>query len=153
MFEKYMLYAVLGGILAVILLVPIVNSISAHISKMRNLERTDEYYSNNYLTKNGGTSLFYPPNWDKKTQGEHFNYLLKSFDGGKIWYAIDKDKWWNDKEIVILGNANDIYPGLLEHLDGWDKITKHVTKNGPIGLSDEEGLGLFSKVGVSINKK
>ena len=109
----------------------------------RNKEDLD-YYKGTYLSKQGGTAML---------KGfDILNYHLKSFDGGKIWYAIDNDKWFNDKGLIILGKADDVYPGLLSHLDGLDKLTKHVEDNGPIdpGQITQEQIDILDKAGIAV---
>ncbi len=83
---------------------------------------------------------------------DYLNYHLKSFDGGKIWYAIDNDKWFNDKGLIILGKADDVYPGLLSHLDGLDKLTKYVEENGSIDPKQitQEQTDILDEAGITI---
>ena len=84
-------------------------------------QRELKWYQTNYLSKQGSTL---------QENNTYLNYHLISLDGGKNWYAIDPDKKFNDKEVKILGNANDVYPKLLNHLNAWDALTSYVEKNG-----------------------
>ena len=90
---------------------------SEEISK---LKKDVNYYDSTYLSRQGGTSV-----WN----GTMVNYNLRSFDGGKIWYACEYGKDW---DLKILGEAEIVYPGLMKTLLAWDKIKEHVEKNGPI---------------------
>jgi hypothetical protein len=90
------------------------------------LKRDVAYYDSTYLSRQGGTLLW----GDGKTA---VNYNLRSFDGGKTWYAYEYGKNW---ELKILGEAETVYPGLMKTLIAWDKIKEHVDKNGPIKMSD-----------------
>ncbi|KKL90594.1 hypothetical protein LCGC14_1903180, partial [marine sediment metagenome] len=51
--------------------------------------------------------------------GDMISYNLKTFDGGKHWYATEYDEDWG---VIILGEAEEVYPGLLEHIEAMDKI-------------------------------
>ena len=62
------------------------------------------------------------------------NYDLRSFDGGKRWYAVEHDK--NDG-MIIRGVAEDIFPGLLGRIRGMEALTTYAAQNGPITLSGE----------------
>lgn len=115
-----------GMVITIILLV-----FSLYKTKEREdrLSKSVDYLLERYQIKSGGTSLF---------NGKMLNYNLQSFDGGKIWYACEYGKDW---EVIILGKAEEIYPGLVKHLDAWDKLTKYVEKNGAIGskpITEEE---------------
>ncbi|MFC1629723.1 hypothetical protein ACFL11_00645 [Patescibacteria group bacterium] len=72
-------------------------------------------------------------------------YDLRSLDGGKQWHAVQEDC---DKGVTILGTAEEVFPGLLDHLQGLDALTSYARKNGP--LTPERGLKLsFSKAPAS----
>jgi len=77
--------------------------------------------------------------WDQKVggttlwNGEMVNYNLRTFDGGRTWYQVEFDDEWRMK---ILGNVADLFPGLIETLDGIDALTDHVRENGAITLKD-----------------
>lgn len=114
--------------------------------QMRDYKRMKEHQAERSqieLTEQGGTSLYYPPNWDKEKDGSHFNYMIHSWDGGKTWYATEYDKdcgvRWG---ITILGNAEEMYPGLLKHIVGMRQLTKHVEDNGSIKLDGTDPLGV-----------
>lgn len=90
------------------------------------LKRDLNYCNTTYLRKQGWTSFMGGPNG--------LSYDLRSFDAGKTWYAIKiNDSDTTEREVVILGRADSIYPDLLQHLDSWDTLTNHVRKYGPIG--------------------
>lgn len=90
-------------------------------------------------SKGGGTMLL---------TGEWINYNLKSYDNGKHWYAIEYDDDWG---IVIIGESEEIYPGLLEHLEAMDRLTSHINANGPI--TSESDLDLLRDVGFGVEVK
>ena len=108
------------------------------------------------LRHSGGGVLYHPPNWDREKDGDACNYDLRSWDGGKVWYAGEYDKDCGDGQwgLKIIGLANELYPGLLEHIVAWDNIVKYVENNGPIGAEDPAGIEALEAVGftVKINK-
>ncbi len=103
------------------------------------------------LREQGGTVLYYPPNWNKETDGSFFNYMIHSWDGGKTWYATEYDKecegGWG---IRILGNAQEMYPGLLEHILGMHQLTKYVEDNGSIDGGDALGIDALENAGFTV---
>lgn len=72
-------------------------------------------------------------------------YHLFSNDGGQHWYAIIDN--------VIVGEADEIYPGLVKHLQSVDDLIEYVEKNGPITLKSTEEFKLLEDNGFSIRKK
>lgn len=104
------------------------------------------------LRHSGAGILYYPPTWDKDKDGDSFNYELRSWDGGKIWYAVEFDKDCIDGQwgLKILGRSNELYPGLLEHIEGWDKLLKYVEDNGPIGVSSSDGRKALEDAGFTV---
>ncbi len=100
------------------------------------------------LRKQGSTSLYKYPG----QEGKHCNYHLRSWDAGKTWYAVEYDKEINGDRwgLTILGEANELYPGLLEHLQAWDSLWKHVEENGPINGSDTGGINALKKAGFTV---
>ena len=118
-----LVYLTIIGILGIVALGAIfMNYVKG--DEITKLKRDVNYYDSTYLSRQGGTSL-----WN----GEMINYNLRSFDGGKIWYACEYGKNW---ELKILGEVETVYPGLMKTLNAWDKITDHVSKHGPIKESD-----------------
>ena len=99
------------------------------------------------LRHQGGGCLYYPPNWDKEKDGQYFNYDLRSWDGGKNWYAVELDDNWGVK---ILGDAKVLYPNLLEHIEGMDNLTDYVIKNGTIDGKDSAGIEALRKAGFTV---
>lgn len=103
-------------------------------------ERSLAYYRETHLRKQGYSRGF----------GQ---YELLSFDGGKRWYAVEQGR--ND-EIIIRGTAEEVFPGLLAHLHGWDALIKHAVKNGPLTLSGERAetdRTLLESAGFTVTKK
>jgi len=93
------------------------------------------------LTQQGSTTLF-------TNDGKWLHYHLKSWDGGMNWYCINYNM--KTKEFKILGEVENIYPGLLNHLLSWNKLTKHVIKNDPIDLTKSEDLEVLTEAGFTI---
>ena len=88
------------------------------------VERRMEYMTRHEGSKSGGTSLL---------TGTNINYNLRTFDSGKTWYAVELDSDWG---MTILGESEDVYPGLLDHIKAIDRLTQHVQEKGPIGIDD-----------------
>lgn len=113
-----------------------------------------ERSSEQNLRKQGSTSLYYPPNWDKKKDGEYFNYNLRSWDGGQHWYAIKYDSkgepFWG---VIVLGEAEELYPELLDHIDGMKALTDYVEKNGSIDGTDPKVLEALEDAGFTVKTK
>lgn len=105
-------------------------------------------YRDTYLTKQGATTLWTPDGWNNR---ESFSYRLKTFDGGQNWYATEYKM--KTKELIILGPVEKVYPGLFEHLSGMDKLTDHVSKNGPINLGDKDDVNVLTDAGFTVTKK
>ena len=117
---------------------------------------TLEISKKNYLRKQGGTTygrIRINKEYEvDRTLGKDFiNYDLRSFDGGKNWYAVDYN--FETKEVKIIGEAEKVYPGLLNHLESWDRLINYVKDNGPINPSDEKGVSIFEKAGFSFHQK
>ena len=96
-----------------------------------------EYYKNTYKYQIGSSQEF-------------GSYHLVSLDAGKNWYSYER----SDEEMKILGPAEEIHPGLLAHIQSWDKILDYVEDNGPISLTGENAaqeLELIKKVGFEVN--
>ena len=123
--------------------------LSPFISNYKGLVNNDKQYTKTYLRKSGGTSLYFPPKWNKIRDGKMFNYYLRSFDGGKNWYAIDEKKLFD--EVIVLGLVEHIYPGLMEHLNNFDKLTNHVKENGPMGLNKKD-IEILTDAGFTVSK-
>lgn len=123
------------------------------LKKNIRIKKNYKYFIKKNKSLQGGTSFYYPPNWDKSIDGDFFNYHLKSFDGGKNWYAINQDKLFNNKELIILGTAEDIYPGLLKNLTMWNKLTDYAKNNGHIDPTDKGGREVLEDTGFTVKDK
>ena len=104
------------------------------------LKDNEQYRDSTNLCMNGWNSLY-------------GSYYLESGDGGKNWYAIDRgeelDQW------IVSGKSEDVFPGLLESLVAWDRLTDHTEKNGSIGSSEyitEEDLNSLKGTGITVEK-
>lgn len=107
-------------------------------SEMKNLKA----YKERYLYKQGIDIKF-------------GKYDLISLDGGKRWYAFEysQDNNW---EIMIKGPAEEIFPGLLAHLNGFDALIKYARENGPISFSERtigKDIEILEGAGFNIIKK
>lgn len=76
--------------------------------------------------------------WDRKSGGTQMiegasSYNLQTFDSGKHWYAVEYDKDWG---MSIIGEANQVFPNLLDHLASMDNLSSYVETNGPLTLQD-----------------
>lgn len=110
------------------------------------LRKELDYYEQTYQIKAGGTVLCNDSNnW--------VDYNLRTFDGGKIWYATK----YKDDTLKVLGEANIVYPGLIKCLEAWNKIENYITKNGPITIKQIEQhdsiIMTMKEAGITIVKK
>lgn len=121
--------------------------INPKVREYKSLKQQEAYWDTTYLRKSGGTRTFGPKGFDNPI----LNYDLRSWDVGKNWYAVDLN--FKTGELKIIGEAEKIYPGLIEHLSAWDAMTKYVQKNGPIKLTDPNGVKIMEKAGFKIVKK
>ncbi len=110
-------------------------------TKNKILQTELDYYHDRYLSKTGGTSLCGGGKW--------INYDIRSFDGGKIWYAVD---YGSNKEMIILGEVEKVYPGLMKCIGAWDKISN--LKPMELTPTERENLrSLLKDAGVTISTK
>lgn len=92
-------------------------------------------------------------------------YHLESFDGGRIWYAVEYDRldpsqlpdgsYRAEFKLRILGLAEEIHPGLLAKLFAMENLVTHVRHNGAIRLDraalvTTEETSLLSAAGFSL---
>lgn len=101
-------------------------------------EQTIEHMTEHTGRKSGVTSLL---------TGTNINYDLRTFNSGKTWYAVERDSDWG---LSIIGEAEEIYPGLLDHIKAMDRLTQHVQENGPIGIDD---IQLLEDAGFEVKRK
>jgi len=121
------------------------------IQEWKDMKETIKRYGKTYLSKSGGTSLYFPPTWNKIRDGKNFNYYLESFDSGKNWYAIDKDKLFD--EVLVLGLVDHVYPGLMDHLEEFDNLTKRVTEKGGLDITDSSDVKVLTDAGFIVSQK
>lgn len=128
--------------------------IAPDLQDYKNMKERQEERSKVELSHNGGGCLYFPPDWDKEKDGDFFNYHLKSWDGGKIWYSVEYDKECGDGPwgLKILGRVDELYPGLIDHINGWDSLVNYVTEHGPISADDTAGLNTLKRAGFDIIK-
>lgn len=124
--------------------------IEPFIQNYKRMKHDEKRIRKNYLIKSGSTNRYFPPKWNKFIWGDSFNYYLKSFDAGKNWYAVDVNKL--GQEVVILGNVNDVYPGLTKHLLDMDKLPQHLSKNHTINFKDNDYIDLLTDAGFTVSQ-
>jgi len=115
----------------------------------KRLERDNKYMSETYLRKHGGTSTY----GEGEIGKDFVNYDLRSWDAGKNWYAVDYD--FDTETVKIMGEAEEVYPGLLKHLEAWDALTNHVIENGSITLNGDRAqkdAEILNNAGFEIKK-
>lgn len=74
-------------------------------------------------------------------------YELRSFDDGLNWYVIRRNK----NNVYVQGNAENVYPGLLQHLNAMDELYRRVKENGPLNISNSDDLNCLKNAGFEIN--
>ena len=136
------------GIAAVVAI--IYGKVVPHFEKFRSMKDTINRDNETYLSKSGGTSLYFPPWWNKIRDGKGFNYHLMSFDGGQNWYAIDKEKLFD--EILVIGLVDHIYPGLMEYLDKMGNLSSHVREHGSLDLTDKDDIEVLTDAGFTVSQ-
>jgi len=79
------------------------------------------------------------------------NYDLRSFDGGRTWWAVESDI--RNDSVKLLGPAEEVHPGLLDHLVAIDNLYRYVEENGSIvigsGTTPEE-MGVLENAGFEL---
>jgi len=115
----------------------------------KKLMRTVAYYDSTYLQKQGATTML---------KGfDNLSYDLRSWDGGQTWYAVKMD-WEADtvpRKLTVLGEADSIYPNLLQHLGAMDKLTQYVEKNGSLGSKSaitEGEISMLENIGFEVRQ-
>lgn len=105
------------------------------------IERRYEDSTQHWGSKSGGTSLL---------TGTNINYNLRTFNSGKTWYAVELDSDWG---MTIIGESEEVYPGLLDHIEAIDRLTQHVQENGAIDLSNLDNIKLLEDAGFEVRIK
>ncbi len=124
------------------LLVTVLSAGAIHLKdRLDSSERHVEQLTQHLDSKSGGTAML---------TGEMFNYNLKTFDSGLTWYAIEYDNDWG---VTILGEVEEIYPGLLQHLEAMDELTKYVEENGPIRGMQSGEIKLLEDAGFEVKER
>ena len=117
------------------------NSIILMRSENKRLLREVGFYQTTYLRRQGGIAK----------SDEFLNYDLRSLDGGLTWYAVQRE----GGVVKVIGEVNEVYPGLLDHLIGMDALVVHVQKYGPIGANgvSTDDLRVLSGAGFTVENK
>jgi hypothetical protein len=137
-------------VITLIILIGIVIVIAKYkvISITCDLKQTVKYYDTTYLRKQGGTQ-FNPMIKADMFNDKFINYDLRSWDAGKNWYAVEY--FFDTKELKILGEAEKIYPGLLKHLEAWDRLTEYIEIHGPyFDPTNPEDLKVLEDAGFEV---
>jgi hypothetical protein len=113
-----------------------------HNREFRRYKNDSDYLATTFFRKTGATALWKP------SKGM-VSYDLRSFDGGKHWYAIDP----KEDGVVILGLAEEVYPGLLAHLANMDALTSRVESKGPLNLNNPNDVQLLQKIGFTVTNR
>ena len=136
----------IGGLVFLWICLILVGGIGGYFLGMRVHERqiapemaSLAYFKDTYLEKQGGTI------WHGIG-----DYRLASFDGGRNWYAITKTPYKNEtgefvlnargnhaQEVKIIGPAEEVYPGLVSYLKGFEALIEYVKEKGPMTFSEE----------------
>lgn len=74
-------------------------------------------------------------------------YIMRSIDGGKNWAFFDV------KTGELIGNCPDVKDEDLQQAWGFHKLSKYVDENGPIHLSDSNGLDILKDAGIEVKSK
>lgn len=127
-------------LLAIIGLVLVYISHNLHQENVK-LKQDVAAHNQMYLRKQGCTSLW------KGSAGKMLTYELRSFDGGKKWYAVKSD---DNGGLVVIGEAYAVYPGLLDHLQGMDALFDAVAKEGPLNLGEPSSVKLLKNAGFDV---
>jgi len=138
------------GIIILIVGMVLYTYVKPKMDEYKQLKYYQERVEKKYLKYQGSTCLYHPPNWDKKKDGDYFNYDLRSWDGGKNWYAVELDDDWGLK---ILGEAEVLYPNFLKHIQGMNALTNYVKEHGAIDGTDPEGIKALENAGFTVTKK
>lgn len=102
---------------------------------------TTRYFTQHYRHLIGSTCLW------KGSHGEPFSYNLRSFDGGHSWVAVTHGP---DSQLTIIGEVNQLYPGLLTHLHATNALVEHCASTGPLHLSHPRDQQLLTDAGFTI---
>jgi len=108
------------------------------LSQKRHLKE----WESTHLSKQGATCL-----WEG-SKGQMVSYNLRSFDGGKNWYAVDINIASN--EVKVVGPAEEKFPGLVKHIENWNKLTTHVLDHGPLNLGSTSDMAFLKSIGITI---
>ncbi len=144
---KNMTATIIVFILVVFSIIGYFARIKPHMDEFNQMKRDKVYDDTTNLRMCGGTSTFGPNGFNNPI----INYDLRSWDAGKNWYLVDRD--FKTDEFKIIGLVDTIYPGLVEHLKSWDRMTEYARKYGPIKLDDADGLKLMEDAGFTVKKE
>ena len=129
----------------VLLFIGITHDKSKQIARLR---KEVDYAGKTYLVESGWTRM-----WGTNDSGTGYN--LRSFDGGQNWYAVSNSPGFgtNDGGVIILGEADKIYPGLRKHLYDLDALIEHCAKHGALTLTNDAEIQMLENVGFTVKHK
>lgn len=134
------MHMILGLLVGAIIGVALPNFLQAHFEKISRMKQDLEFYRKTYLYKSGMTTMW------PGSKGEALNYELQSFDEGRNWYVMRRD---GDNRYVQ-GNVENVYPGLMKHLNAVDAVFDRVKERGPLNPTNPTDLEFLKGIGVSI---
>ena len=106
----------------------------------RNAVRGYEHYRKTCLRKQGSGLGF-------------GSYNLESYDAGKSWWAVKYDE---QGKMEIQGLADQVFPGLLKHIEAMDRLWEYARSNGPLTLSGANAAaekGLLEGAGFTVEQR
>ena len=89
--------------------------------------------------------------WRIGATEEHGDFIIVSIDYGNTWYAAEKEEVSNS--IVIMGGAEEIYPGLLKTLAKDDPLIAHIRNHGPIVIGPDTDFEALANFGIDVIQK
>lgn len=100
-------------VIAIVIIIACLITISVNADfQIKRLEKDLQWYRAAYLWKQGSVA--------------GTNYSVFSPNGGRDWYAADPDGE------MIAGEADEIYPNLLNQLPGFKALREYREEHGPI---------------------
>ena len=140
--KKAELNMVLMAIVMGILVLVFALAIRHQFTRIARLQKEVDYANKTYLVESGWIKI-----WGTDTNGTSYN--LRSFDGGQNWYAASV----SSNGVIILGEAEKIYPGLHQHLTDMDTLTEYCTKHGPLTLTNDSEIKMPENIGFTVTHK
>lgn len=77
------------------------------------------------------------------------NYSLMSLDGGYNWYAVER----NDKQVKVLGEAEEVFPGLMAQMMGLKRLFDLIEEKGPLNIGDPDDRRVLEAAGFGFHER